>query len=108
MDTAWSKDACGRLKNFDGPNQVLDGHGIQYGIETRIRERQLWIEVEVLPGELVEARVLFELGFVHSESGDAGKAHFRRQVGDPGGHQVEDFIFFVQQFPRRGSPRDLT
>jgi hypothetical protein len=29
-------------------------------------------------------------------------------VGDPGGHQVEDFIFFVQQFPRRGSPRDLT
>lgn len=69
--------------------QVLHADGAEHSIEGATLELQLLVLVEVLDEEVVKARVLGELLRVEPVADDAPELDLRRQVADPGAHEVQ-------------------
>lgn len=69
--------------------QVLHADGAEHGIEGAALQLQPLLLVEVLDEEEVQARVPGELLRVQPVADDAPEPDLRRQVADPGAHEVQ-------------------
>jgi hypothetical protein len=84
-----SEDPPHRSEDLERSCQVLHRHRAERGVEGLVRPGELGVSVQVAHEGLVQARVPRQLGIAHALADDPCVRDVRREVRDPGRHEIE-------------------